>query len=450
MHYNRSMRQLSSATSQRLVRAILGVVFVSHVALWTYGIANPDATLRFDRAAYRLRAAQSTAASQSVGELVEFTSAHTPVGDYMWQALVLWTSRGWVPAIALVQLLAHAGALVALYQLVILWSGRRRVAAIAVVFYAVLPIDFIVPHFVASEAFFNPLVIVATLFLVRYERRTRATGDLAYAGLLYSLAAMTRTELLPWLACMLALVIARLVRSEDRRTWMRRSAVVVLCTMSLQCIWVGGRALQGLPVAFGQGELTLAWHLADRSSVVEARAHGGVPPAQACTTKGSPLVHFARTATVHPAPFAREWFLQAVKFLALPDNLDGLRYLGFFEFTGNRANLVHSHGWLGAARLLFEEMPVLTSVLIASMALFGLFWLLVLRGLLEVRNARLQLWLSWVLLSLPILFLAMRVVTQGESRKRSPVDFVLVAFAALGTEALWRRRSGTQEPTLDA
>ena len=90
------------------------------------------------------------------------------------------------------------------------------------------------------------------------------------------------------------------------------------------------------------------------------------------------------------------------------------------------------------------------TVLLASIALFMLFWFFVLRGVVALRNARMQGWISLVLLSLPTVFLVMRVVTQGESRKRSALDFVLAAFAALGVAALRRRNSNAQEVALDA
>ena len=37
-----------------------------------------------------------------------------------------------------------------------------------------------------------------------------------------------------------------------------------------------------------------------------------------------------------------------------------------------------------------------------------------------------------LLLSLPVVWTLLRVLTQGESRKRSPVDFAITIFAAIG------------------
>ncbi len=399
-----------------------------------------------------MRAAQRAAESGSVRDLLEFTAEHVPVGDYAWQAGVLWISRGWLHAIPLAQLLLHGAALLALFHLVRLWTRSGRVAAFAVVLYACLPIDFMLPHFVASEAFFNPLLVIATLFLARFDRRTRSTRstrDLAMAGLLYSLAAMTRPELMAWIPLMLLIVVLRLVRSSQSGAW-RRLVVFVLCCLSLQIAWVGARAAAGRSVGFGAGELTLSWHLEDRSRVVENQVHAGAPATAVCDTSGGPLTRFARTAANHPGAFARQWILHVIKFVALPDNLDAARYLGLYEFTGRRAERVHTHGLVGAARALFVEMPLLMSWLVASAALFGLFWLLVVGGLAAARRARLHGWFALVLLSLPGVFVVLRLVTQGESRKRSPVDFVLVTFAALGLEAVLRWRSRRQKPALQA
>ena len=99
-------------------------------------------------------------------------------------------------------------------------------------------------------------------------------------------------------------------------------------------------------------------------------------------------------------------------------------------------------GVVGAARALFSESPILMTWLSLSVGAFAVFWCFVLRGAVETwrasdAGARLAVWL---LVSLPVVWVALRVFTQGEARKRSPIDFALAVFAGIGF-AHWRRRS---------
>ncbi len=88
---------------------------------------------------------------------------------------------------------------------------------------------------------------------------------------------------------------------------------------------------------------------------------------------------------------------------------------------------------LGALRRVFEEMLVLGSWLVASVVVWLAFGCIALRGAWEAirGSAGVERLLYGMLLSLPVVWAALRVLTQGDSRKRSPVDFALAIFAAI-------------------
>ena len=84
--------------------------------------------------------------------------------------------------------------------------------------------------------------------------------------------------------------------------------------------------------------------------------------------------------------------------------------------------------------------------LLATVALWGVFGLFSLRGVWEAssRASGTRRIAIWLLLSLPVVWTALRVLTQGESRKRSPVDFALAIFAAIGAANVGRGRKARE------
>lgn len=417
--------------------AALGAV---HLGLLAWGAFDPEASLRFDRTGRRLASARMLVEAVAQGradEVGALLRSRGAPGDYAWHALVLGPTGGSLLAVQTVQLLLAGLSLVALHRIALAVDGRREVAWLAVVVYAAIPIDLMIPHFLASEAFFNPLLVLGCAALARYATEAADLRTLTLAGVAFGLAGLTRPEGLPWL-----LVMAGAGSVLARRRAPGRAALhaTLLAVLSL-----GGAALYlasapAEPVRLDRASLSLQWELANRAQRVISAAGG-----DATGIEAAPVASFVRAAVAHPASFAREFALQAGKLLALPDNLDAFRYLGLYEFTGRRSDWVHELGILGAVRRSFQEMPVLTGWLLATTALWLCVGGLALRGaaraLAGSRGARRLLVV--LLVSLPVLWTALRVLTQGESRKRSPVDFAIALFAAIG---IWRARSGRATP----
>ena len=432
--------------SSRSPLILIGVIFAAHVALFAFVIGEPDAMLEFDRGVSRLSGAQAVATAGSVSELVLVTGPRATVGDYAWHGLVLRLFGGWLPGIQLVQLALLALSMLALYSMVGDLGGNRSARWTAVLLYGLIPIDFIVPHMLASEAIFNPLVIFGCFFLVRYGLRRRSAGELAMAGAAFSLAAVTRPELLAWLPVMFAILATIAARLAPKRALVHL-ALLLAVTCSLPALWLTFRAATTGEISYGGSRQTLAFELEHRRRSIETQAdvhEGDIAEPAVDESLGSALHDYIATSAAHPLISGREWLLHTGKLLFLPDNLDVFRYLGVYRFTGQRSALVHSHGVVGAARALFEEMPGLMTWLLVTIALFLVVWLYAVRGVMfALRRSDLALRLvALLLLSLPVVYVALRVLTQGESRKRSPVDFVLAAFAALG---MWHASAGEPE-----
>lgn len=421
-----------------IVLVILTVAAISHLALFVFALMSPEAPLQFDRAAARLSAARRFAAAETWTQLSHVLTREAPPGDFAWHGLVLRLFHGWVPALQLAQLALAVLSLVCVYRMARDLGLPPRGAWLALIFYACIPIDFMIPHFVASEAFFNPLLVIGTWFLLRFATRSQRWRDLGLGGIFYSLAAMTRPELLPWLPVLLLLAWLVLHRMDSKRLWMRFGLFLV-AVISLPCLWLLSRPAAGESLDFGHGELSIRAEMARRAAVIESAATGSTVSPQ---PGGISILQFLQVAGAHPREFGRNFGLHVIKFLALPDNLDFFRYVGAFEMTGKRAELVHQVGWMGALRVLWKEMPLLTSCLLASMAVFACFQALVFWGIVSSlrRSPPLRRLLLLLIVSLPLVYVGLRAVTQGESRKRSAVDYTLVLFAAAAVEDLLRRR----------
>lgn len=422
------MREPSPVPSRWLLGVLVAIAAV-HLALLAWAFVEPDASLRFDRTGRRLGSARMLVESVAAGDggaVAEVLRSRGAPGDYAWHALVLGPTGGSRVAVQVVQLLLAGLSLAAVYRIALAVDGRREAAWLAVVVYAAIPIDLMVPHFLASEAFFNPLMVLGCAALARYATVAPDLPSVAAAGGAFGLAALTRPEGLPWLGVMVVLAALLARRRAPGRAALH---VGVLCLLTFGGAGFYLALARAEPVRLDHASLSLQWELANRASRVL-----GAAGADTSGIEAAPVASFLGAAIGHPVTFAREFALQAGKLLALPDNLDAFRYLGLYEYTGHRSDWVHELGVLGAVRRSFDELPLLTTWLLASTVAWLCVGVLALRGALRAwaRSAGARRLLVWLLLSLPVVWTALRVLTQGESRKRSPVDFAIAVFAAVG------------------
>ena len=411
--------------AQRLGLWLLAVAVVAHVGLFVFGLFDAGASLRFDRTGQRMGSAHRLLEAGGAERWQVLGTRGVP-GDYAWHALALAATGGGLPGVVLVQLVLAGLAVYGVYRIAVRLDARPEVALLAAGLYAVIPIDLAIPHFVASEAFCNPLLVLGFAALVPYATDEPRLSRLAAAGAAFGAAALTRSESLPWLGLMVAGAAAIAVRRVRRRAALHVGLLAGL-TFSGVATWLWLAPTP--PVDLRHASVSLSWELANRAHRVLIAAGGDGRGVEA-----APLASFLLAAIHHPLAFLREFVLQAAKLLALPDNLDAFRFLGLYEYTGKRSDWVHDIGVLGAARRTFAEMPWLASWLAGTIVV----WLAVLacslrgavRALRGSAGASRLVWL--LLLSLPVVWTFLRVLTQGESRKRSPVDFALALFAAVG------------------
>lgn len=427
----------SGGTRPALAVASLVLVWLAHAGLFAWAVRVPAVMGRTDRSHERLESALLFARAASWEELGVVLAARGNPGDYVWHGAVLRLAGEWRPAIVLFQLGLLGLSLWALFRLAEALGARRAVCWAVVALYSLLPVDLMVPHVLGSEAIFNPLFLIATSQLVIYARRDAVAWRLAAAGFLLSLALLTRPLVLGWIPLALGLITWIALRRVGRRGWLH-AAVLASCLGAAPLAWMSFQAAHTGSFGFGASPHDLGANIAARVQEVHLRAGGYPPPPEQAGTLGA----LATAARVHPGTFLGEWAIHTAKFLLLADNLDLFRYLRLFEPTGRRAVLIHTEGFSGAIRSLVGEMPLLSLWLFVGAAGFGVLWLLVLWGARDalrtpdvVQRATLLL-----LLAAPVVYVALRVVSAGESRKRSPLDFILALFAVLGWQSFrgWR------------
>jgi hypothetical protein len=420
------------AARPRLAVACIALAGLVHAGLFLWAVRFPAVIGRTDRSHDRLESALLLARAASWEELGAVLAARGILGDYAWHGIVLRLAGEWRPAVVLFQLGLLALSAVALFRMAEALGAARRLCWAAVALYLLLPVDLMVPHVLGSEAVFNPLLLIATSQLVLYARRDAAVWRLAGAGFLLSLALLTRPLVLGWLPVALGVTTWIALRRVGRRGWLH-ATVLAFCLGAAPLAWMSFQEARTGSFGLGASRHDLGANIAARVQEVHLRAGGYPPPPEQAGT----LSAFATAARVHPATFAAEWALHTAKFLLLADNLDLFRYLRLFEPSGRRAVLIHTEGLSGAIRSLLGELPWLTLWLFAGAAAFGVLWLLALWGARDalrtpdlVQRATLLL-----LLSAPVIYVALRVVESGESRKRSPLDFILALFAVLGWQS---------------
>lgn len=432
---------IGPARARRLGLALLVVAGIVHGGLFVAGLFDSEASLRFDRTGQRMGSVRRLLGPEGATRWQVLRTRGVP-GDYAWHALALAATGGALPGVVLLQLVLAGLAIYGVYRIGVRLDGRPGVALLAAGLYAVIPIDLAIPHFMASESFCNPLLVLGFAALVRYATGPPTLAAMGGAGTAFGLAALTRTESLPWLFVMTGFAAAIALRRVPARAGLH-VGVLVLLTFGGVALWLA--AAPSRPVDLDHASVSLSWELANRASRVIVAA-GGDPRGVA----SAPLHSFLKAAVQHPVAFLREFALQAGKLLALPDNLDTFRFLGLYEYTGERADWVHELGVLGAARRVFGEMPWLASWLVASIGVWLGVLACSLRGAVRALrssagDARL-VW--WLLLSLPVVWTVLRVLTQGESRKRSPVDFAIALLAALGAMGVGPMAAEARAPTI--
>ena len=382
-----------------------------HAAMLAYDLQHPGRFLNADRAEERIAAVQGFGQALRSGDPAAYLAGHGIVGDWLPQALV-YAAGGQYLVISLQVLLALASVLWVREIALRVGLDERRAGAAALL-YALLPHTLVLPHQLASEALFAPLVVLA----IRLGQR----GALALG-----LATLIRPQTLLWPFI------------HAPRNW--RFAAVALAPL---LGWMMFILLATGELSMGRSGHDLGHNLHDRMQRMAATLPADERPAPGSTA--SPGEYFAFVAR-HPLLAAKHSGrdLAALAFKSGIERVT-LDYLELFPesraalqaSSGGWRAAVEQQGFAAALGALVRAQPGLVLSSAVSALAFTAFMALALHGALALRRNREALLLALFVL---YVFATAQAVDAAQSRHRAPAEFALCVLAAAGWAELRRRR----------
>lgn len=440
----RFLRRHLGAQLPRGPALLLIGIAVLHVALLVRGVIEPSAILNHDRGTLRLHMAERLLDAFRDGHVMATLGRQTVIGDYLPHTFMLVLVGEWLPGVPFLQLAIHVWSLRELFRLATRLGGTGAQAWWTVAAYALIPVDLCVPHGMASESVFLPLVIASmrqaadAAFAPTPSARHRGAW---MAGLWSGLATLCRPEWqLPALAVLLAFAVY-----AARSGWRSVAAAVLrFCTPFAVVIaaWLVTYHAASGRWGFGGDGADLRATVAVRVSEIVRYSGKPLLPGEDPSGMQTWVAHSLGS----PVTSLRVALSHIAKFVALPENLDIAAYFGLYERTGVRSVRLEALGFWGAMRATVEEMPLLTTWLVAEIAIFLWFWTLVLRGSALIWREQTKTRLFHVALwSIVLVYVAERFLMEGGSRKRTPIDMILALAAGywLGRQLLTEDRLGS-------
>jgi hypothetical protein len=409
---------------------------VLHLLMLGYDLRHPGRFLNADRAGERILELEGfRQAWHGGGDLAGFLARHGIVGDWLPQALLyLWGGQ-----------YAVIAAQVLLALLSVVWVrgiGTRLglgtgAAGLAALMYGLLPHTLVLPHQLASEAIFDPLIIGSFALLVR---ATVLARGFPAAGALLGAATLVRPITLLW-----PLVCVPLMTATART----RAAFVVAALAPLLAWMVFIFTATG-EISMGRSAHDLGRNLYDRAARIAAAA--GVPAPESPTgDRRLGVPGYLGFALEHPGA-ALMHSARDVMVLGVKSGFERIA-LDYLDLApGQRVELQGEEGWRSqleregawaTLRDMSRRDPGLVLVAAGGAALFAGLMLLAFAGALAwlgekgaaapVRRLRIMI----VLFPLYVVATA-QAVDAAQSRHRAPAEFALCLLAVAGLPALRR------------
>ena len=404
------------ALSARTLAALFGAL---HAGMLAYDFAHPDRFLLADRAVERLDVIRAFAASS---DRAAFVGSHGIPGDWLPHAL-LWLAGG-PYFVIVVQAALAVLSIVWVRELAARAGLGERAAFGAAVLYGLLPQTLVFPHQLATEALFDPLVVLSFRL-----------GTGGGAGLALGAATLVRPITLAW-----PLLLAFFVKKPFRLV--AAALLPVLAWMLFVLATTGEFSL-------GRSGHDLGHNLYERMHRMAASLPADErPPARAPGHTTAGVGEYLAFSARHPLAAAMH-SARDLGTLAVKSGVERLALDYFDAFPRARASLQDSDdGWrsrveqqgpLRAFASLAAAQPGLVLVSGAGAALFAAFMALALAGAWHGRrNPALVLLAAFVL----YIFVTAQAVDAAQSRHRAPAEFALAILAVAGWLHLRKTRHG--------
>ncbi len=415
--------QKSSVPAPALAaRSLLALFGAVHAGLFAYDLAHPDRFLMADRAGERIEVIR---AFQAAPDWAGFLGSHGIPGDWLPHALLY--SVGGPFFVIAVQ--------IALVLLSIVWVrdlaqraglGTRGAFAAAVL-YGLLPQTLVFPHQLATEALFDPLVVLSFRLAIG-----------AASGLALGAATLVRPITVVW-----PLIVAALWGNGRRRiAYLAAALAPVLAWMVFVFATTGEFSL-------GRSGHDLGHNLYERmqrtAAALPPSARPEPRPSGFTTVRLGEYVAFVAShpvaAAMHSArDFATLGVKSGIERLAL-DYLDAFPQtrLSLQDSSDGWRARVEQQGFFHAFAALAASQPGVILVSGLGALLFIVFMGFAVAGAWGGRHQRqLMLMAAFVV----YIFVTAQAVDAAQSRHRAPAEFALAILAVAGWLHLRNRKAG--------
>ncbi|MFO1154363.1 MAG: glycosyltransferase family 39 protein [Rhodospirillales bacterium] len=442
--------------------ACLALFAIVHGALLAYDMRNPEAFYGGDRGDKRANKIYvfldipdmrkvssptwSSIPAQPFGSTVPKLSTTEkllnlgPPGDYLVHAVPY--RLGGSFAVIAVQLVLGLLAVICVFRLGERLGLTSAYAFVATALYLLLPGALYQAHQLVTEGLFNPLLAIVTFLLVRTVEEPLRWRVFLSALVLLALAMEIRTQLLLYPLVLVAIFVA-----WQRHRWTKLVIPTLVICFAIPVAWSIFVSLQPPDLVITPTELS---PLRNLSGIVERMAIRGGFPFDRAAYPGEqiPIWDFLGYVVRYPIAFLEAKVTDVVEVVLNPGITGFGKYLGLdlFTFRTESGRLFWSQvkwnaGVVGVVRELWRQdlaflLPFLAAcavwALILAFALWGVWCML--------RDRRIGAAAKAILISVVVYNLA--IVQVGEMTRvthRSPVEFIIAIWFAMGLSRLLRR-----------
>jgi hypothetical protein len=400
-------------------RTLLALFGALHAGMFGYDLAHPDRFLLADRAGERIDVIN---AFRAAADPAAFVGTHGIPGDWLPHAL-LYMAGGQYFVIA-VQIVLVLLSIVWVRDVAERAGLGERAAFGAAALYGLLPQTLVFPHQLATEAIFDPLVILTFRLAV-------GPGS----GLALGLATLVRPITLAW-----PFIVAAF--SRNKLVYLAAALAPVLAWMLFVLATTGEFSL-------GRSGHDLGHNLYERmqrmgATLPEQERPEARPRGQTTVRLGEYLAFAAAHPVAAAMHSARDFATLGVK-----SGIERLALDYFDAFPQTRAALqdsqdgwrarVEQQGFLHAFASLAASQPGVILVSGIGALLFAAFMALALLGAWSGRHDREILLLAGFAL---YIFVTAQAVDAAQSRHRAPAEFALAILAVAGALQLGKKRHG--------
>jgi hypothetical protein len=435
------------------IGGFLAIVAAGHIALT---LAVPNLAEKFqlgDRAGDRLAKLNALLQAPNADAIAAALVYNDSPGDYVlfWPA---YSAFGPAGVIAQNLLLLLVG-LWFLYRIGVTWFSPT-VAKIACIVYALLPAMIFHPQVLVSEAICNPLLIAATWYAGPLVTRDRpALRDAILFGLICAVLIAVREIFLLFPVVVAGLVVLKAGKTRQTLTVL---GIMLALSFSIFALWGTVRSLAPARYERGISLQSLPSNLFLRAERMAAIGSFELPQ-DVSRQRAISIAEFAELGLHHPGPLARTVISDAVDLTANTGSAMVYgRYLGLFDL-GERSSadivkwreIRDRSGTLAMLAYMSATAPAALAYTVGFAIGWGIFLMIVCYGAWRFARGCQPLELKRLFFAIPAYFFIFSFVS-GAPRwdHRSPVEFVLCLFFALGAVALvaWLRGKRMQRPIL--